>query len=73
MLRAFRCYSPVALLLRCYSRREHAVGILVATAGLAYLIMLAEEKQRHKETDAKAAKARDAAAAHGQHPLLPRK
>ena len=56
------------------------MGLLFASAGFAYLIKLAEEKQRHVDTAAKAAKARDAAAAHaqtpplhGQHPPMPRK
>ena len=52
------------------------VGLLAASAGIAYLVYRAEEMQRHMESD----KAREAAAAHGratavhpQHPPMPRK
>jgi hypothetical protein len=53
-----------------------AVFLLASAAGLSYLVMLAEEKQRHMDMD----RARNAAAAHaGQpatahaHPPMPRK
>ena len=53
-------------------------GLLLATAGLAYLIKRAEEIQREMATEANASSARSAAAAHTGHaqhsqPPLPRK
>ena len=78
MRRGARYVAQQKKRLLTHSPCPFAVGILIATAGFAYLVKRAEEIQREMETEAKAVKARNATAAHLQpgahgHPPMPRK